>query len=251
MWLRNFRGGVHMKNGSHKLLLLVLIYPLNYMNAEATDKINADPHRSQLGFFDIHICNWPNRTNYFKALFGTEKYDQISSMDIFTPENKLLVRLDKNKFRTLKRKNKPNKKVFIVDLDVPNTATTGWYSIRVKTKKGEEYEAKDYVVVNRLKRASDMQPNRDKRYPMPITLNWKKIVGAQVYQVFVRDEWTGKLVFKTKLISENKVTIPIGKLESGGDYSWRVHSRDVNEHVLLGDFNMGSMSEHAVFSVNE
>lgn len=228
-----------------------MIYPLGSINAGVTDKLNTDPHRSQLGFFDIHICNWPNRTNYFKALFGTEKYDQILSMDIFTPENKLLVKLDKNKFRTLKAKNKPNKKVFIIDIDVPDHAVTGWYSIRVKTKNGREYKAKDYVVINRLKRASDMKPNSENKFSMPITLNWKKIVGAKVYQVFVRDEWTGKLVFKTKLIHENKVTIPNGKLESGGDYSWRVHSRDVNEHVLLGDFNMGSMSERAVFSVYE
>ena len=28
----------------------------------------------------------------------------------------------------------------LFDLDVPNTATTGWDSIRVKTKKGKEYE---------------------------------------------------------------------------------------------------------------
>lgn len=240
-----------MKSISCKLLVLIITAPLLNINAKASEKLSVDPHHSQIGFFDIHICNWPNRDNYFKALFGTERYDHILSMDIFTPDNRLLVKLDKNKFRTLKRKNKPNKKVFIVDFDVPEHAKTGWYSIVVKTKKGKKYKAKDYVVVSRIKRASNMRPNNGISSALPITLNWKKITGAKLYQVFVRDEWTGKLVFKTKLINENKVTIPNEKLEPGGYYSWRVHSRDVNEHVLLGDFNMGSMSAHAEFSVDE
>lgn len=220
--------------------------------AENTLEINDDPHRSKLGFFDIHICNWPNRTKYFKILFSSEKYDQIESMEVYTPENKLFVKLDKRKFITLKRKNKPDKRVFIIDADITETASTGWYYIKINTKDGKKYNAKDYVVMNRLNRASSMQPsNKNIQYKSPITLKWKKIEGAQYYQVFVRDEWTQKLIFKTKLINSNKVKIPNIKLEPGGHYSWRVHARDINEHVLLGDFNMGSMSEYAYFSIVE
>lgn len=241
-----------MSKYSYTLSLIMLLTASVNTKAENTLEMNNDPHRSNVGFFDIHICNWPNRTKYFKVLFSSEKYDQIESMEVFTPENKLLVKLDKRKFRTLKRKNKPDKRVFIIDSDITENASTGWYDIRIKTKDGKKYNAKDYVVMNRLNRASSMQPaNKNKQYKLPITLKWKEIEGAQYYQVFVRDEWTQQLIFKTKLINSNKVQIPNIKLEPGGYYSWRVHARDINEHILLGDFNMGSMSQHAYFSITE
>ena len=239
-----------MLNKSYTLALIIFMTLTSSIKAENTKEINNDPHYSEVGFFDIHICNWPNRTNYFKILFSTEKYHQVESMQVFKPENKLLINLDKKKFRTLKRKNKPDKRVFIVDYDISKTETTGWYYINIKTKDGKQYNAKDYVVMSRLNRASSMQPsNRNQEYTLPITLKWKEIKGAQYYQVFVRDEWTKQLIFKTKLITNNKIKIPDTKLEPGGYYSWRVHARDINEHILLGDFNMGSMSKHAFFAV--
>ena len=42
---------------------------------------------------------------------------------------------------------------------------------------------------------------------------------------------------------------PEGALEPGGSYLWSVHARDVNEHILLGDFHNGSISEKFHFSV--
>lgn len=229
---------------------LVLFIQANVF-AEESVKLEKDPHYSPLGFFDIHLCNWPERPNYFKILFSSDKYKQIDSMDIYTPENKLLASLDKTKFRTLKRKNKPNKRVFLLDIDVPEIATTGWYKVDIKTDNGGSYQAKDYVIMTRLKKATDMSPADDEEYPLPVTLKWKPVAGAQYYQAFIRDTWTEKLVFKSKLISKPEVKVPEGRLEPGGDYYWTVHSRDTNEHILLGDFHMGSMSEKSTFSVAE
>jgi len=64
-------------------------------------------------------------------------------MNVFTPDNQLLVSLDKNKFKHLKRKNKPNKKVVMLEIDVPDSAPTGWYSIDAKAKNGRKYQAKE------------------------------------------------------------------------------------------------------------
>ena len=221
------------------------------LHAEESLELGNDPHYNQIGFFDIHLCNWPERENYFKILFSSEKYQQIESMSVYTPENRLLANLDKKKFRTLKRKNKPNKRVFILDIDVPEIASTGWYNIAIKTDSGDIYHAKDYIIMSRLEKTSVMSPADDRETSLPVTLIWEPVAGAQYFQAYVRDAWTEKLVFKSKLIDKPEITIPDGKLEPGGDYYWTVHSRDTNEHILLGDFHMGSMSEKTFFSVAE
>jgi len=224
----------------------------NTSKAEDALELVNDPHYNQIGFFDIHICNWPERPNYFKILFSSEKYQQIESMNVYTPDNQLLVNLDKTKFRTLKRKNKANKRVYLLDVDVPEIASTGWYKIDIKTENGTVYHAKDYVIMSRLEKVSDMQPSGDdKEFNLPVTLKWKPVAGSQHYQAYVRDAWTEKLVFRSKLIATPEIKIPEDKLEPGGDYYWTVHSRDTNEHVLLGDFSMGSMSEKTFFTVAE
>ena len=119
---------------------MLSLFLQNSLYAEESIKFNSDPHYNDIGFFDIHICNWPERSNFFKILFSSEKYDEIESMDVYTPDNKLLISLDKTKFRHLKRKNKPNKKVFMLEIDVPNSASTGWYSIDVRAKDGSTYQ---------------------------------------------------------------------------------------------------------------
>ena len=221
-------------------------------NAEESLVLNNDPHYNSVGFFDIHLCNWPERPNYFKILFSSEKYQQIESMSVYTPDNQLLANMDKTKFRTLKRENKPDKRVYLLDLDVPELASTGWYKIDIKTENGTVYHAKDYVIMTRLKKVSDMHPTgEDKEFSLPITLKWKPVAGSQYYQAYVRDVWTEKMVFKSKLIDTPEIKIPDGKLEPGGDYYWTVHSRDTNEHILLGDFHMGSLSKKSFFTVAE
>ena len=237
---------------SRILILSFSLFIQGSLKAEQALELTNDPHYNQIGFFDIHICNWPERPNYFKILFSSEQYQQIESMSVYTPDKQLLANLDRTKFRTLKRKNRANKRVYLLDLDVPELASTGWYEIEIRTKNGNIYQAKDYVIMARLEKVSDMQPSdEDSEVSLPVTLKWKPVAGSQYYQVYVRDTWTEKLVFRSKLTDSTEVTIPEDKLKPGGDYYWSVHSRDTNEHVLLGDFSMGSMSEKTFFSVAE
>ncbi|NOR42025.1 MAG: hypothetical protein GQ572_01725 [Gammaproteobacteria bacterium] len=240
-----------MKNSQRLIIVLSLLFHIN-LYAEESLKFSSDPHYNDIGFFDIHICNWPERPNFFKILFSSEKYDQIESMDVYTPDDHLLVNLDKTRFKILKRKNKPNKKVYMLDIDIPEQATTGWYKIDVKSNDGTIYHAKDYVIMTRLEQVSRMHPSdENKEFNLPITLKWDPVAGSQHYQAFVRDVWTEKLVFRSKLIETPEIKIPDNKLEPGGEYYWVVHSRDTNEHLLLGDFHMGSLSKKTYFTVAE
>ena len=45
--------------------------------------------------------------------------------------------------------------------------------------------------------------------------------------------------------------VDVPKRARDGGYFWKVNTRDSNEHILLGDFGMGSMSKRFYFSVGE
>ena len=232
-------------------IFIVSLFLQSNLYAEESLTFSSDPHYNQIGFFDIHICNWPERENFFKILFSSEKYQQIESMKVYTPDNQLLVDLDKEKFKVIQRKNKPEKRVFMLNMDIPASASTGRYKIIVTSADGSTHNASDYVIMSTLEKASEMQPADNKIFSLPITLKWKPVAGSQYYQVFVRDAWTEKQVFQSKLIDTPEIRIPDEKIEPGGDYYWVIHARDTNEHILLGDFHMGSLSKKTFFTVSE
>lgn len=71
-----------------------------------------------------------------------------------------------------------------------------------------------------------------------------------MYPVFVHDIWEGEaLIFRSPRLTENWVKLPAGLLKPGGYYMWRVHARDVDEDIELGDFNDGSLTPYFKFSV--
>ncbi|WP_026186239.1 hypothetical protein [Thioalkalivibrio thiocyanodenitrificans] len=209
-----------------------------------------DPHYTELGFFDIHLCNWPERPEYFKVLFSTEHFEDVVSMDVYMPDGTALVSLDKDRFIPLRREGRPERRVFMLDIDVPPSASVGWYRIRVRTRSGSTAEGRDFVTLSRLERVSMPDPPRDAEdITMPEALSWAPVPGARYYQAYLRDAWTDQRIFSTALLDEPRAELPGDLLEPGGYYYWTVHARDTNEHILLGDFSMGSMSERFYFSV--
>lgn len=212
---------------------------------------NNDPHYTTTGFFDIHVCNWPDRELFFMPLFSTIHYGEITDIDIQRPDGKKLTSLNLKKFKLLKRKGKPEKRVFMSQMDVPEDAMDGWYSATISLADGTQVIARDYVIVSRLPQASEMNPpDGAEQIAIPKKLTWSAI-GQSYYQVFIRDVWNdSKLVYTSRLLNKPEVTIPAGTLEADGLYSWQIHTRDVNEDILLGDFNKGSLSPIATFSTS-
>lgn len=209
-----------------------------------------DPHYTEAGFFDIHICNWPDRQLFFMPLFSTENADAVRNIEILTPENRPLLQLDLKRYRTIKHKGKPDKRAIINQIDIPQGATDGWYTARIHLHDGRELIAKDYVVITRLAQACGQDPANGDEVSLPDALRWKPVPGARFYQVFIRDLWNDdELIYTSELLDSPKLALPPGLLEPGGYYSWIVHARDTNEDVRLGDFNHGSMSRASIFSV--
>ena len=87
---------------------------------------------------------------------------------------------------------------------------------------------------------------------VPEKLTWEPVPGAGFYQVFIRDLWNdSKLIHTSKLLTRPELELPPGLLQQGGYYSWIIHARDTNSHILLGDFNHGSLNKSATFLIGE
>lgn len=212
-----------------------------------------DPHRNEIGFFDIHVCKWPDRPEFFFALFSSSRFDEISGVEIFRPDHRSLGELDIRHFRLAMPKDMPVKRVYMMQFPTEKTDTAGWYVAKITLKDGRRFEARDYVKVKSLPVASlvDIFPaNGAEDVRLPEDLRWEPVAGAGFYQVFITDLWNdGQQFYTSDVLKEPRLKLPPGLLKSGGMYSWRVHARDINEDEELGDFNSGSLSLEARFTV--
>ena len=231
-------------------ILMVVLWSLPVF----ADK-SKDQHYTDAGFFDIHVCNWPDRPPFYLALLSTERFDEIESVRIEDDNGAHVGDIGFDVVRKIKRNNKPEKRVFISHFPVPDDARDGWFQANIVLDNGERYTAKDYVSHQLLGRAQGLTPGHTPAGgaqvdTVPSRLQWHAIEGAGYYQVFIRDKWDAdKLIHSSKLIRTNHYDLPEGLLEEGGYYAWKVHARDVNEHIELGDFNLGSQSEWVGFMI--
>lgn len=208
-----------------------------------------DPHYTEAGFFDIHICNWPDKPPFIMALFSTVQFDNVERVSIYTPTGEFLGDLDLAKFRSFKTKEGKEKRAFITHFAIPPKASDGWYKAVIAMKDGRIFEAMDYVIHAFMPLPAGMRPAADaKDVALPGELRWDRIPGATHYQIFVYDKWNDKLVFTSPVITDTSIKLPAGILQSGGLYGWKVNARDVNEHILLGDFNHGTTGPELLFT---
>jgi len=230
------------------LLTLALVFsgPLHSAPKKKVD----DPHQTAAGFFDLHVCNWPDRPLFFLALFSTTQFDNVASVEVVSPVGQSLGTLNLERYKVVKKKGKPEKRIFITQIPVPKGAMDGWYLGKVTLRNGRRYEARDRVLIQSMGRASNTRPaHESQNIPVPKELRWDAIPGAKYYQVFIHDLWDdGKLIHTSKFINTPRYILPKGLLQKDGWYAWRVHARDVNEDVELGDFNHGSLNTEVNFT---
>lgn len=219
--------------------------------ADPLEQAVDDPHYTAAGFFDLHVCNWPQRGQFILAVFSTEQFDQIKSVDVYTPDHGKIAGMAFSNFREFKTKAGKLKRAFIDYLEIPAKHRDGWYRARIALKDGSIQEAGDYLVKQIIDYPSDLYPAPDSYdMAMPKAFSWSKVNGAKYYKVTIRDKLDNRVVYASDLIEQNQIAIPPGVLEPGKLYGWKVHARDGKESILLGDFNHGSLSQEAVFSIN-
>jgi hypothetical protein len=209
-----------------------------------------DPHYTERGFFDIHVCNWPNRPLFFMILFSTHEFAALEKVTVYDPRGREVTTIGLARYRLVQQKGKPEKRVFISQWDIADGAENGWYSAQATFTDGRSITARDYVVIESMQRAKNVSPTPDAEdVPMPRQLSWDPVPGARYYQVFIKDVWEdGKLIHTSKLLAEPRLVLPQGLLNPGGMYTWRIHARDTNENIILGDFNHGSLTGEFAFT---
>lgn len=209
-----------------------------------------DPHYTPAGFFDTHVCNWPDKPRFLMALFSAAHYDEVDRVAVYSPDGIHMGDLDTRAFRTFKAPSGEAKRVFISHMDLPANTVDGWYRAEITLKDGRRYESRDYVVHHFMPQPSGMQPAPGAEdVPATAELSWDPIPGARYYEVFLHDDWETTPVAASGLITQTRFKPAAGALRPGGDYMWRIHARDSDGNVLLGDFNHGALSPELRFSV--
>jgi len=165
-----------------------------------------DPHYTDAGFFDMHVCDWPDRAMFFLVLFSTERYQEVKSIEVFRPDGRKLVNMDLTRYRLLKRKDKPEKHVFMKEIDLPADAADGWYRAQITLNNGQVYRAADYLVIYSMGIVSGMTPSQSTgEIAIPTELKWSPVAGAPYYRVYITDKWDGKVIYESKLIKETRL----------------------------------------------
>lgn len=209
-----------------------------------------DPHYTPAGFFDTHVCNWPENPRFLMALFSTPHFDEVAKVSVFAPDGKFVGNLDLNRFRAFKNQSGQAMRAFITHFDLPDKAVDGWYRAEINLKNGSHFEARDYVIHYSMAQPTGIQPVPNASdVPASTDLRWDPIPGAKYYEVFLRDDWAGTEATASGLLTAPRFIPPQGLLQPGGEYVWRIHARDSDGNVLLGDFNHGSLSPEMSFTV--
>jgi len=233
-------------------LLLILSFAMSGVCAsDIVPASEENPHYSKVGFFDIHVCHWPGQPVFFLTLFSSYQYHDVARVEVYTPKGHLIGLLNLNKYRVINEKGKPEKRAFIRHFAIPRGAGDGWYYAIITMKDGHRYAAKDFVIQHTMQLANNALP-RDgaEDIPLPQKLTWDPVPGAKYYKVFLKDNWEGSTILESELLTRPELVLPKGLISPGGYYSWRIHARDVNENVLLGDFNHGSLTKSLTFTVS-
>ncbi len=234
-----------------KFLLLLAIWVIMAATFAGDSRHPNDPHYTPSGFFDVHVCVWPDRPAFYMLLFSTEHYADIESVKVTGADGTSIGEFDLSEYKTLQHEKKSTERVFIKHIPVPDKHEDGWFVAEVNTKDGQQHTARDMVIHRLLPQVTGLYPDAwHENVPLPRTLRWFDVDGAYWYRVFIRDLWDdGKLIYSSRLLPYPDHELPAGLLRPGGYYSWKVHARDANGHPELGEFNSGSQSLWTQFSV--
>lgn len=234
-----------------RLLSVALVSSYGTASYAATSPGPRDVHQTEFGYFDIFVCNWPDRPPFLVGLFATTRAEEIAKIEVVRPDGKRVGAIALTQPENTKdmhgRERQAYKSQFAGARDMPN----GWYEAVITLKNGARVRARDYVQIETMPVVTYLVPSNA---AIPLSrarrLRWKPVAGDVFYRVTIQDMWRDKtLVYSSDLLRATEFTVPEGVLEPDGQYVWRVHARHATHDPKWGDFNHGSKSAEAMLSV--
>ena len=67
-----------------------------------------DPHYTPSGFFNIHICNWPDRPPFYLTLYSTTRFNDVRSERLYAPDGYSIGALALDEYPVIERANPKN-----------------------------------------------------------------------------------------------------------------------------------------------
>lgn len=220
-----------------------------HLAAAEVDKIDADPHYTPAGFFDMHVCNWPEKGVFYMSVFTSLKFDDVKQVELFNADGRRLGEVDWSRYRDHPKQK--GKRIYITHLPLTGQTKDGWFTAHIHMKDGSMIVSRDYLIHGAMSFADKLEPaDQSALGEPPKEFKWTPPPGSTHWVVTIRDTWDNDaVVYTSGALTTPVLKTPDGVLKKGGAYSWRVHSRDNNGNILLGDFNHGSMSNVTHFAV--
>lgn len=210
----------------------------------------ADPHETAAGYFDLHICNWPDRPPFVVALFTTADSTNVRRVEVLRPDGKVLGEVSLTNHESRVDEHGRERRAYKTFLPLPKDAPAGWYRARISLRDGSAEQAQDYLQVQVLPQAKLLQPaNGQDNLAANSELRWQPVPGATHYRVFVKDAWAGQQIYKSDLLTTPRLRLPQGVLQPNGSYVWRVHARSGGPEAKWGEFNHGSLTTESTFAL--
>jgi len=234
----------------HALILPVILFLITSCATDPyQEKIKNDTHYTKAGFFDLHVCNWPDKDLFFLAVFSTFVHKNIASVVIFRPDGSELGKFNLQISKVKKTKNNKIKNIVIGKFALGSADSNGWYKAEINLIDGKKIVASDYIKIDSMPIVTNISPgDSTAAIEIPKQLSWQEAPGAGFYKITIRDMWDdGRVIHTSKLLQKTSYNLPTGLIKPGGWYKWLIHVRDVNEDILLGDFNHGSLNTPAFF----
>lgn len=201
-----------------------------------------DPHYTRAGYFDMHVCHWPDRPLFFTALFSTTRSDDLGSIDVFRADGKRLGALDLSYSEPVLGAD-GTARAFKAHFEVERDAPNGWYYAQVTLKDGRKFTARDYVSVQAMPWVELKTQLHNGELASNDVISWTQLPQPAFYRVVVIDLIQNKkMIYKSDLLTESHFRLPPGIVKSDGLYMLRVHARNRTREAKWGDFNHGSMT---------
>jgi len=101
-----------------------------------------DSHYNDVGFFDIHLCNWPDRAPFYLAVFSTRQFNDLKSVDLLNARGEQFASLDLSKYKVSHTNDKAEKRIYMSQIQRTANYVDGWFSAKISIAEQDAHTEK-------------------------------------------------------------------------------------------------------------